>query len=82
MANVPITEKMVRATTAEGETSVPRDTERLPEAADTTPNIEASREDFEVVDWDGPDDPENPMNWPESRKWVNLALMSVLTIIS
>ncbi|KAF6811208.1 polyamine transporter 3 [Colletotrichum sojae] len=82
MADVPVNEKAVRATTAEGETSVPMDIERLSEVDDMAPNVEANREDFEVVDWDGPDDPENPMNWPESRKWVNLALMSVLTIIS
>ncbi|KAF6839217.1 polyamine transporter 3 [Colletotrichum plurivorum] len=75
MADEPITEKTVRATTAEGETSVSMDTERLSEVDNTAPNVEANREDFEVVDWDGPDDPENPMNWPESRKWVNLALI-------
>lgn len=35
-----------------------------------------------VVDWDWPNDPENPLNWPESRKRINLILLSVLTIIS
>lgn len=39
-------------------------------------------EDPEIVGWDGPDDPENPLNWPESRKRINLILSSILTVIS
>lgn len=39
-------------------------------------------EDPQIVGWDGPDDPENPLNWPESRKRINLILLSVLTVIS
>lgn len=42
----------------------------------------AHEEDPDVVDWDGPNDPENPLNWPESRKRINLLLLSVLTVIS
>ncbi|KAF9872388.1 polyamine transporter 3 [Colletotrichum karsti] len=82
MADQSVTEKDVVSTTANGNTSVSSDTERLSEAVDRTPNVEENHEEPDVVDWDGPDDPENPMNWPESRKWVNLALMSILTIIS
>ncbi|KAG8916460.1 hypothetical protein FRC02_003813 [Tulasnella sp. 418] len=26
--------------------------------------------DAEVVDWDGPDDPENPLNWSYRKKWI------------
>ncbi|KAF2724072.1 MFS general substrate transporter [Polychaeton citri CBS 116435] len=26
--------------------------------------------DPNIVDWEGPDDPENPRNWPEHRKWT------------
>lgn len=29
-----------------------------------------------IVDWDGPDDPENPMNWPSYRKWLTIGLIS------
>ena len=32
-----------------------------------------------VVDWDGPDDPNNPMNWPSSRKWITIGLISFNT---
>ena len=38
--------------------------------------------DPDLVGWDGPNDLENPMNWPESKKWTNIGLMSLLTIIS
>lgn len=44
------------------------------------------REDFSgddnVVWWDGPDDPENPYNWPTWRKSVNCGLVSAMTFIS
>lgn len=43
---------------------------------------EEALEDQRIIDWNGPDDPNNPMNWPESRKWVNLTVMSILSIIS
>lgn len=26
--------------------------------------------DSTLVDWDGPDDPENPQNWSTLRKWI------------
>ncbi|KIL84558.1 hypothetical protein FAVG1_12083 [Fusarium avenaceum] len=42
----------------------------------------SGRFDPEAVGWDRPDDLEDPMNWPTSRKAVNIGLMSLLTIIS
>ncbi|KAL0929776.1 polyamine transporter 3 [Colletotrichum truncatum] len=45
-------------------------------------NVTVENVDPTLIDWDGPNDPENPQNWPKSRKFVNLALMSILTIIS
>jgi hypothetical protein len=38
--------------------------------------------DPDVVDWDGPNDPANPMNWPDSKKWFNIAILSILTLIT
>lgn len=34
-----------------------------------------------IVWWDGPDDPENPMNWSSSWKWVNICVISVISFI-
>lgn len=32
------------------------------------------------VGWDGPDDPENPQNWSQSKKWFITGLVSFLTV--
>lgn len=39
-------------------------------------------QDGDVVDWDGPDDPENPMNWSNNKKWLNIVLISALTLVT
>ncbi|PNH47869.1 hypothetical protein VD0004_g547 [Verticillium dahliae] len=39
-------------------------------------------DDPNLVDWDGPDDPENPMNWPDRQKWLNIGLISLLTFVT
>ncbi|KAH7367026.1 polyamine transporter 3 [Plectosphaerella cucumerina] len=38
--------------------------------------------DPNVVNWDGPDDPENPQNWPDKKKWMNIGLISGLTLVT
>ncbi|KAH6842627.1 general substrate transporter [Chaetomium sp. MPI-CAGE-AT-0009] len=43
---------------------------------------DAESKDPNVVSWDGPDDPTNPMNWSMRKKWSNIAVLSVLTIIT
>ncbi|KAF9269443.1 MFS polyamine transporter [Marasmius fiardii PR-910] len=35
-----------------------------------------------IVDWDGPDDPNNPRNWKTSRKWTATLIVSCFTFIS
>ncbi|KAB8272740.1 major facilitator superfamily domain-containing protein [Aspergillus minisclerotigenes] len=30
-----------------------------------------------LVHWDGPDDPRNPMNWSDARKWLIIGLISL-----
>jgi DHA1 family multidrug resistance protein-like MFS transporter len=32
------------------------------------------------VQWDGPDDPENPMNWTRGRKWLVTLVVILLSI--
>ncbi|KAI1610646.1 major facilitator superfamily domain-containing protein [Exophiala viscosa] len=36
----------------------------------------------EVIDWYGPCDPENPYNWPLSRKWIITAVATLATFIT
>lgn len=38
--------------------------------------------DPDIVDFDGPDDPENPMNWKASKKWGMVALISAITFLT
>jgi hypothetical protein len=48
-------------------------------------NVKAEAEkerDPNVVDYDGPDDPENPYNWSLKKKWTNGALLSALTFVT
>lgn len=35
-----------------------------------------------TVGWDGPDDPENPKNWSNTKKWVATLVIAMFTFIS
>ena len=35
-----------------------------------------------IVDWDGPDDPQNPKNWSYRKKWASTIIVSMFTLIS
>lgn len=37
--------------------------------------------DANVVDWDGPDDHENPLNWKRRKVIVTLAIISAVTFL-
>jgi len=39
-----------------------------------------TEKDPNLVEWDGPDDPENPQNFSRSRKWIITAVMSTMTM--
>lgn len=42
----------------------------------------APTKNVNLVDWDGPDDPEKPINWPKKKKWTNLVLIATLTLLT
>ena len=44
--------------------------------------LESSAEDPNLVFCDGPDDPQNPLNWPRSRKWGTICLISAITFLT
>ncbi|KAK3718324.1 hypothetical protein LTR37_005137 [Vermiconidia calcicola] len=52
------------------------------EPSTTTDGEPEEPRDPNVVDWDGPDDPQNPYNWPASKKWSNIAILSFLTLLT
>ena len=43
---------------------------------------EVEDRDPNIVDWDGPDDPQNPMNWPFNKKWGSVLLVSAITFLT
>ena len=38
--------------------------------------------DPDLVDWDGPNDPKNPVNWSEKLKWANIAVIASITFLT
>lgn len=38
------------------------------------------KKDPNLIEWDGPDDPENPRNWPQSKKWLTTIVVGIMTI--
>lgn len=46
--------------------------------------VEASRQSIDpnIVDWDGPDDPENPLNWSSTRRILIIIFVSSYTFTS
>ena len=58
------------------------DVEKQPVSDHQVMTADKSTKDPKVVDWDGPDDPENPMNWPTSKKVTAIGLVSLITVLS
>jgi len=53
--------------------------EALPTLNDGT---EFQKIDPELVTWDGDDDPENPRNWSDLKKWTSIACVTLYTLLS
>jgi hypothetical protein len=62
--------------------ATPIDLEKAPSRTSAPDEAEGEEEDPNVVFWDGPDDPLNPMNWPNGRKWGAIAVVSALTFFT
>lgn len=60
-----------------GATSMRSEEKTLEEAP-----VEQPERDPDIVDWDGPDDPQNPLNWPEGRKWGLIACLGTVTLVT
>jgi hypothetical protein len=61
-----------------------KDVEKGAEAGSVS-SIQESEEaiiDPNIVDFDGPNDPENPMNWKASKKWGMVMLISAITFLT
>lgn len=49
--------------------------------SDTTAQEKAPK-DPNIVDWDAPDDPANPMNWSSAKKIGAIGMVSLITMLS
>ena len=43
---------------------------------------EQADQDPNIVDWDGPDDPDNPQNWTAKKKWGIVLPLGLITLIT
>lgn len=67
------------------DTSHQNDPEKQPVYDDSFSNAAAGEQpikDPNIVDWEGPGDPENPMNWPLKQKVTAIGVVSVLAFLS
>lgn len=55
-------------------------------SGDTINDSQESKEkpgtDQSALAWDGDDDPENPKNWPEAKKWRMVVVLSFITFLT
>lgn len=47
----------------------------------TTPSQPAKEENTGLVEFDGPDDPENPKNWSKKKRWTVTCSMGLMTFV-
>jgi hypothetical protein len=62
-----------------------KDVEKAPgpeSVASTGMPDEETEHDPNIVDFDGPDDPSNPMNWRFGKKWGMVFLISAITFLT
>ncbi|KAK5999316.1 hypothetical protein QM012_005591 [Aureobasidium pullulans] len=55
--------------------------QRVPKTISQSPDgsPEPNQPNQYLVDWNGPDDPDNPQNWSKTKKWVITMMLSTLT---
>ncbi len=46
------------------------------------PPVAAVEDGVTIVDFKGPDDPENPMNWSSRKKTLTITLVTMMTVLS
>ncbi|KAN0112715.1 MFS general substrate transporter [Hyaloscypha variabilis] len=49
------------------------------ERAEQLKRKESKQKDPNLIEWDGPEDPENPMNWPTNKKWIVTLALGMMT---
>lgn len=57
-------------------------TQKFPAAKTAVESPSEEAADPNIVSWDGPNDPDNPLNWSSGLKWSNIALVSAITFVT
>jgi len=58
------------------------DQNELPTSPNTTAQAPQPTEDrTDLVDWDGPNDPENPQNWSRKYRWYTIMILAFMTFV-
>lgn len=57
-------------------------TQKLPAAKTAVESPSEEAADPNIVSWDGPNDPENPVNWSTGLKCSSIALVSAITFVT
>ena len=55
---------------------------RSEESDKQEPETSKPEADSNIIDWEGPDDPKNPINWSEKLKWANVAVIASITFLT
>lgn len=66
------------ATSISDDDMLEKDLEKAEEAVGERP--EDAQADPNLVVWNGPDDPDNPMNWPVRKKWIITVALGLITL--
>ena len=61
------------------EKDIEKDADSPASAAPTTTNPQSKTKDPNLVEFDGPDDPENPQNWSRTKKWILTMSLGFMT---
>lgn len=75
----PMNEKDIKTVAVE------KDVEKAVTPASSSIGADADdvpEQDPNIVDFDGPDDPQNPMNWGFTKKWGMVLLISAITFLT
>ena len=52
------------------------------DADEKSPHETTTDPDANIVDWNGPNDPEKALNWTNKKKWSNVAIISSVTFLT
>jgi MFS transporter, DHA1 family, multidrug resistance protein len=61
--------------------SVDQDLEKQEDEIPPPPSEEPAPKDPNVIEWDGPDDPGRPQNWPSRTRWIYTMILGSMTFV-